>query len=76
MLFYALRKERLGLVGDIQYADTLSKGNKLDPLFGRDELGSMRFIVAALGDYRLHDDGRSTLSTSWVMRAYGRSTPC
>jgi opacity protein-like surface antigen len=62
MLFYGIRKNRFGLTGDIQYADTLAKGNNLNPLFGRDELRSKSFILSALGEYRLHDDGRSKLN--------------
>ena len=74
MLFYTARKGRFGISGDLQYTQTLAKDNALAPLFGREELKSKSFVLSALGEYLLYDDGRSVLRLSGGARLWSVDT--
>lgn len=61
MVFFRANKGRLGFAGDVQYVETESQSNALQPLFGSETLRSTSFVLSALVNYLVLDDGRASL---------------
>ena len=74
MLCYSARKGRFGISGDLEYTQTLAEDDALARVFGGEELISKSFVLSAMGEYLLYDNGRSVLRLSGGARLWSVDT--
>lgn len=74
MVFFNANKGRLGFAADIQYVETEADSNALAPLFSSETLRSTSFVMSALVNYLVLDDGPASLRLGAGARLWSAET--
>ncbi len=74
MVAGSARKGRFALAGDLQYVETEAESSSLAPFFNSEKLISKTFILSALGEYVVLEEGRSNLRVSAGARLWSVDT--
>ncbi len=74
MVAGSARKGRFVISGGLQYVEISATDNSLAPIFGSEKLTSKTFILDALGEYIVFEEGRSNLLLSGGARLWSVET--